>query len=68
MAPKKLQQVSLFLKNKYFDLSKSNNITLNCSICLEDIDCKHCFSLLSCGHPFHFQCIAEQTVCPLCRA
>lgn len=53
-----------YLKNKYWELDKELE---NCSICMEEICCKKCFSLLSCGHYFHMSCIYKCSSCPLCR-
>lgn len=59
--------VKTFLKNQVWDLLKQQNKECECSICLETIDCKNCYCLLSCGHSFHLCCIVGQTRCPLCR-
>jgi hypothetical protein len=56
-----------FLKNNYYKLLKENNEKLDCSICLDEIDCTKCFMLLSCGHYFHIGCCIRCNYCPLCR-
>jgi len=59
--------VSDFLKNNYFDMAQKLDIKLECPICLEDICCKRCFSLLPCGHHLHLNCLIRLDKCPLCR-
>jgi hypothetical protein len=61
------QPVSHFLANEWFRVKKTLNEPLECSICLNDIDCKNCICLLMCGHAYHIGCIHQQTFCPLCR-
>ena len=58
-----------FLKNNYWDMSQTLEKTHECSICLDEIDCKKCFTLLTCGHIFHLPCIVkvQPMQCPLCR-
>jgi len=56
-----------FLKNNYFDMLKEKRETIECSICLEEIDCKNCFCLLTCGHSYHLACILKCHNCPICR-
>ena len=70
-APKIIKSfVSNHLAKEYYTMAKSLDKILECSICLEQVDCKHCFCLLSCGHGFHIQCIAQvqDHTCPLCRS
>lgn len=43
-----------------------------CSICHEDLNSQHCYTLLECNHTFHTNCIctwfrASQNRCPLCN-
>ena len=57
-----------FLRDMVYNLIKKDKIENACAICLEDIQCKHCFSLLSCGHSFHAYCIHNITRCPMCRS
>jgi len=61
--------VSTYLRNNFFELTKKIEQKLECPICLEEICCKNCFSLLKCGHYFHTNCIfnIHQPVCPVCR-
>ena len=54
----------------YFD----EQIALQCSICLEEMDCADDIKVLPCLHEFHYQCVQdvfENTPmsyrCPLCR-
>ncbi len=56
-----------FLSNKLFDLCQISKESLECSICLEGIDCKKCHVVLSCGHSYHIGCIINQPKCPICR-
>ena len=60
--------VSDYLKNMFYDLLKETNKEIKCPICLEDICCKKCFTLLKCGH---YCCLYEYikiNKCPVCRA
>jgi hypothetical protein len=56
-----------FLKNNYFKLLKEKNDKIECSVCLEEIDCPKCYYLLNCGHSFHIGCAIRCNFCPLCR-
>lgn len=56
-----------FLKNNYFDMLKEKKEKIECSICLEEIDCKNCFCLLTCGHSYHLGCVLKCHKCPICR-
>ena len=62
-----VRPVKDFLKNEYWDLKKFKNEILECAICLNNIDCKNCYCLLSCGHGFHISCVIRTDKCPLCR-
>ena len=65
---RKVIPVSRFLKNNYFEMLKTKSEPIVCSICLEDVlNCKNCYCLLACGHNFHFQCVSNETRCPVCR-
>jgi hypothetical protein len=57
------------LAKEYFVLKQRANETLECPVCLEKIDCKHCISLWTCGHSFHASCTEACTTtrCPLCN-
>jgi len=58
-----------FLKDMVWDLSKKSEIKHTCSICIDDITCKHCFCLLSCGHSYHSSCLMKwKNGCPLCKS
>ena len=53
---------------KHFD----EQIVLQCSICLEEMDCAEDIKVLPCLHEFHYQCMEDvyETMsyrCPLCR-
>ena len=62
-----------YLKKTYWDMAKQLNKKFECSICLEEIDCKvgceRCFTILNCGHIYHLPCIIKCNPlrCPLCR-
>ena len=60
--------VSDFLKNNYWDMMRELKKTQECSICLNEMDCKKCFTLLNCGHSFCLCCIIRCQACPLCRS
>ena len=53
------------LSKKYFDMIKMTDEELKCNICLENIDCRCCFTLYTCGHYYHASCI-EQLQKPMC--
>ena len=58
-----------YLKNNYWEMSKKTDTKHTCSICLEDICCKSCFTVLSCGHPYHAGCLMKWPgACPLCKS
>jgi hypothetical protein len=59
--------VKPFLKNNYFDMLKKNGERIECSICMDEIDCKNCFCLLTCGHYFHLYETLRCDSCPVCR-
>ena len=61
--------VESFLKNNYWDMLQKIEKVNECSVCLEDIKCKNCFTLLMCGHTFHLCCITrcQPNWCPICR-
>lgn len=61
-----IRLVKDYLKNQFWELKK--NETMECSICLDNIDCQKCFCLLSCGHAYHLCCIIRCNTCPLCRS
>ncbi len=62
--------VKPYLRDTYFEMCKETRRKMECSICLEDIDCRKCLTLMNCGHTLHMSCyMAQQTyTCPLCRA
>lgn len=64
-----IKPVKDFLKNQVWDLikSKSQNNEIECSICLEEICCQKCYTILTCGHSFHLSCIIKCNTCPMCR-
>lgn len=61
--------VSDFLKNNYWDMAEKLERTHECSICLENICCKKCFTIMNCGHIFCLSCIIKchPLMCPNCR-
>jgi len=75
MPPKRLvlgtqpnQPVGFFLAKEIYRLKTLANEPLECSICLESICCNLCFSVLMCGHGYHYSCIVQNVTgkCPLC--
>jgi hypothetical protein len=53
------------LSKRHFELLTYANQELKCNICLENIDCKCCFTLYTCGHYYHAACV-EQLQKPMC--
>lgn len=53
------------LSKKYYELLTYANQEMKCAICLEDINCKCCFVLFTCGHFYHSACI-DQLQKPMC--
>jgi|DEB0MinimDraft_6_1074348.scaffolds.fasta_scaffold32426_4 hypothetical protein len=66
---KKLKICKDFLSENYFDMCKELNKDLECSICMEKLNCRSCFMLLACGHSFHAKCLIrmQEHMCPTCR-
>lgn len=64
-----IRPVKDFLKNQVWDLikSKTQDNDIECSVCLEQICCQKCYTMLSCGHSYHLCCIIKCKSCPLCR-
>jgi hypothetical protein len=64
-----IKPVKDFLKNQVWDLikSKRDNNEIECSICLEEVCCQKCYTILTCGHSFHLSCIIKCNTCPMCR-
>ena len=64
-----IRPVKDFLKYKVWDLIKAQpNNDIECSICLDNIDCKKCYTILNCGHSYHLNCVIKCKTCPLCRS
>jgi len=61
--------VESFLKNNYWEMLQKLDKVQECTICLENITCKNCYTLLTCGHSYHLCCITrcQPNYCPLCR-
>ena len=57
-----------YLKNNYYNLLKEKGEKIECAVCMEEIDCKNCFCLLTCGHYFHLHEVLKCNTCPLCRS
>ena len=66
---KKLKICSQHLSQNYFEMARQLNKDLECSVCLEKLNCKSCFTILSCGHSFHGSCLVriKEQECPTCR-
>jgi RING-finger-containing ubiquitin ligase len=64
-----IRPVKDFLKNQVWDLikAKTDDNGIECSVCLEEICCKKCYTILTCGHSYHLCCIIKCNTCPLCR-
>ena len=61
---------SAFLTQQVWDMKKELKKSDECPICLEDVmKCRHCFSLLACGHVIHTSCFlhCRDQSCPVCR-
>jgi hypothetical protein len=56
-----------FLRDFVYEAHLKNNTLLECPVCLDKIDCKYCFCLLSCGHYAHSFCLHRVNKCPICR-
>lgn len=59
--------VSDYLAHSYYDLMKETGKKIECPVCMEEICCKKCFTLLRCGH---YCCLYEyikMNKCPVCR-
>jgi|TARA_A100001391_G_scaffold126651_1_gene86646 hypothetical protein len=56
-----------YLKNNYYDMAKQLNRKIECPVCLEEICCQKCMSILPCGHVYHLCCLMKCDMCPLCR-
>ena len=56
-----------YLRDFVYEQHLKNRTELECPICLEKIDCKHCFLVLSCGHHSHSFCLHRINRCPICR-
>lgn len=63
----KLQYCKDHLKNQMWDLLKETNKKIECPICLEEVVCKHCFTIQVCGHYGHLCCLMKCKTCPVCR-
>lgn len=57
------------LRDTYFEMCKETNKKLECSVCLDELCCKRCFTLLICGHSLHADCYMrmDEKKCPVCR-
>jgi hypothetical protein len=71
-----IRPVKDYLKNQVWELIKSKQSSttsqekdnkIECSICLDDICCQKCYTILTCGHSYHLSCVIKCKTCPLCR-
>jgi len=64
-----IRPVKDYLKNQVWDLikAKTDDNFIECSVCLEEVCCKKCYTILTCGHSYHLCCIIKCNTCPLCR-
>ena len=60
--------VGEYLKNSYFEMAMECKKKLECPVCLEEICCKRCCSVLPCGHHYHLSCLIKLDKCALCRS
>jgi len=63
--------VSTTLSKQFFALAKKAKLKLeHCPVCLDELCCANCFTLLPCGHYLCAPCYVRLTVkrCPVCRA
>ena len=61
---------SRHLTNQYFNMKKLLKYEEDCPVCLESLmECKHCFTLLICGHSLHTKCFLDMIndQCPICK-
>ena len=65
-----IRPVKDYLKNQVWDLikNKPEDNKIECSICLDDICCQKCYTILTCGHSYHLSCVIKCKCCPLCRS
>lgn len=59
--------VSDYLANQYYDLLKETKKEITCPVCMEEICCKKCFTLLRCGHYCCLYEYVKMNKCPVCR-
>jgi len=66
---KKIIACSTYLCNSFYDLLKESNKEIKCSTCMDDINCRDCFYLRSCGHYSHIRCAItwKGGACPVCE-
>ena len=63
--------VSVTLAKQFFQMAKQIDYKLeHCPICLDELCCANCFTLLPCGHYLCAPCYMrmEPKRCPVCRA
>jgi len=65
-----IRPVKDYLKNQVWDLikAKTDDNFIECSVCLEEVCCKKCYTILTCAHSYHLSCIIKCNTCPLCRS
>ena len=71
-----IHPVKDYLKCKYFKYAINDpemnpkKEGLECPVCYEIIDCKNCFTLLTCSHYLHRHCWDKiiNNKCPLCNS
>ena len=63
--------VSVILAKQYFKMAKQIEYKLeHCPICLDELNCPNCFTLLPCSHYLCAPCYMrmQDKKCPICRA
>ena len=67
MTREPIKPVKDYLKKTLWDLYKDKGEKLECSICLDEIDCEKCACWLTCGHHYHLCCVIKTNKCAMCR-
>ena len=67
MTQEPIRPVKDYLKKTLWDLYKDKGEKIECSICLDEIDCEKCACWLTCGHHYHLCCVIKTNKCAMCR-
>ena len=63
-----IRVVKPYLRDNVWNMMKQTNQKIECPVCLDEIDCKNCFCLLTCGHHLHLHELLRCKSCPVCRS